>query len=174
MRPEKESMLTEMRSRVDASVFVILADFGAMDVATSQALRAKLRTVDAEFHVVKNRLFKHLVPNVGAMGLEQGLSGRTAVVTGQGQVTDVAKTLREFIQEKNVPTVKMGALEGVFLSEKDIDELASLPSKDEMRAKLLGTLLAPMTATVSVLNQKVCSLLYVLKAVEAKKAGQPE
>jgi len=174
MRPEKESMLNEMRERVSHSAFVILADYGSMDVATGQALRARLRTVDAEFHVVKNRLFKHLAPDVGAKGFEKGLTGRTAVVTGTGEVTEVAKTLRDFIKEKNVPTLKMGALEGAFLSEADLVDLANLPSKDEMRAKLLGTLLAPMTATVSVLNQKLCSLLYVLKAVEAKKAGQPE
>jgi large subunit ribosomal protein L10 len=64
----------------------------------------------------------------------------------------------------------MGALEGAFLSEADLKELADMPSKDEMRAKLLGTLQAPMSQTVGVLNQKLSSLLYVLKAVEAKKA----
>lgn len=170
MRPEKVSMLDEMRSKVNGSAYVILADYGAMDVSTGESLRSKLREVDAEIHIVKNRIFKHLTDEIGVEKLGEGLSGRTAVVTGTGEVTDVAKTLREFIKAEEVPTLKMGALEGAFLSDKDIDALATMPGKDEMRAKLLGTLVAPMSQTVGVLNQKLSSLLYVLKAVEAKKA----
>ena len=170
MRSEKESMLNEMRSRVESSGYVILADFGSMNVETTQELRSRLRGVDAEFHVVKNRIFQHLTSEIGVEELRSGLNGRTGVVTGTGEVTEVAKTLRTFIKEKNTPVMKMGALEGAFLTEADIENLATLPSKDEMRAKLLGTLLAPMQQTVGVLNQKVCSLLYVLKAVETKKS----
>ena len=170
MRPEKVAMLDEMRQRVNESVFVILADYGSMDVEKSQELRKCLRETDAEFHIVKNRLFQHLTPEIGAEKLGEGLSGRTAMITGSGEITDVAKALREFIKVNQVPTVKMGALEGAFLSEADLEALATLPSKDAMRAKLLGTLAAPMSQTVGVLNQKICSLLYVLKAVEAKKA----
>jgi len=170
MRPEKESMLNEIRDRVEESVFVIMTDYGSMTVETTQELRGKLREVDAEFHVVKNRLFKHIAEDVGGSEMKEGMSGRSAMVTGNGDVSDVARVLRDFIKEKEVPTLKMGALEGAFLSEEDLKHLANLPSKDEMRAKLLGTLQAPMSQTVGVLNQKLSSLLYVLKAVETKKA----
>ncbi|MCC5849519.1 MAG: 50S ribosomal protein L10 [Verrucomicrobia bacterium] len=170
MRSEKASMLNEMRDRVQSSGYVILADFGSMDVATTQELRIRLREVDAEFHVVKNRIFQHLTSEIGVEDLKKGLNGRTAVVTGRGEVTDVAKALKAFTKEKKFPEVKMGALDGAHLTDKDIESLADLPSKDEMRAKLLGTLLAPMSQTVGVLNQKVCSLLYVLKAIETKKS----
>lgn len=170
MRPEKQSMLNEIRDRVEDSVFVIMTDFGSMDVETTQNLKGKLRDVDAEFHVVKNRLFMHLAEDVGGPGLKEGLQGRTAMVTGRGEVTDVARVLRDFIKEKNVPTLKMGALEGAFLSEADLKELADMPSKDDMRAKLLATLLAPMSQTAGVPHQKLCSLLYVLNAIETKKA----
>ena len=170
MRPEKQAMLTEIRDRVEESVFVILTDYGSMDVQTTQELRGKLSEVDAEFHVVKNRLFKHLADDVGGEKLKEGLTGRSAMVTGKGEVTDVARVLRDFIKDKDVPTLKVGSMEGAFLSESDLKALATMPSKDEMRAKLLGTLVAPMQQTVGVLNQKVSSLLYVLKAVEAKKS----
>lgn len=170
MRPEKQAMLNEIRDRVEDSVFVILADYANMNVQTGQELRGKLREVDAEFHVVKNRLFQHIASDVGGEKLKERLTGRTAMVTGRGEVTDVARILRDFLKEKQVPTLKMGALEGAFLSESDLKELADMPSQEEMRAKLLGTLQAPMSQTVGVLNQKLCSLLYVLKAAEAKKA----
>lgn len=170
MRPEKESMLNEIRGRVEDSVFVIMTDYGSMNVEKAQNLRGKLREVDAEFHIVKNRLFKHLAEDLGGEELKNGLTGRTAMVTGKGEVTDVARVLRDFIKENEVPTLKMGALEGAFLSESDLKSLADMPSKDDMRAKLLGTLAAPMSQTVSVLNAKLTSLLYVLKAAEAKKS----
>lgn len=170
MRPEKEAMLTEIRDRVEDSVFVILTDYGSMDVKTTQELRGKLSEVDAEFHVVKNRLFKHLAGELGGEKLKEGLAGRSAMVTGKGEVTDVARVLRDFIKDKDMPTLKVGAMEGAFLSEADLKALASMPSKDEMRAMLVGTLAAPMQQTVGVLNQKLSSLLYVLKAVEAKKS----
>jgi len=170
MRPEKEAMLNEIRDRVDASSYVILTDYASMDVATTEALRGKLSDVDAEFHVVKNRLFKHLAEDVGGPSLKEGLSGRTAMVTGTGDVSDVTRVLRDFIKEKEAPALKMGALEGGFLSGADLKDLANLPSKDELRAKLVGTLAAPMSQTVGVLQQKLSTLLYVLKAVETKKS----
>lgn len=170
MRPEKEAMLNEIRGRVEESVFVIMTDFGSMNVEKAQNLRIKLRDVDAEFHVVKNRLFKHLAEDLGGPQLKEGLTGRTAMVTGTGEVTDVARVLRDFIKTNNVPTLKMGALEGAFLSETDLNALADMPSKDQMRARLVGTLAAPMSQTVGVLNAKLSSLLYVLKAAEAKKS----
>jgi len=170
MRPEKQAMLTEIRDRVEESVFVILTDYGSMDVQTTQELRGKLSEVDAEFHVVKNRLFKHMAEDVGGEKMTESLTGRSAMVTGKGEVTDVARVLRDFIKANEVPTLKVGSMEGAFLSESDLKALATMPSKDEMRAKLLGTLAAPMQQTVGVLNQKVSSLLYVLKAVEAKKS----
>jgi len=170
MRPEKEAMLTEIRDRVEDSVFVILTDYGNMTVEKAQNLRGKLSEVDAEFHVVKNRLVKHLADDIGGEKIKEGLTGRSAMVTGTGEVTDVARVLRDFIKENEVPTLKVGSMEGAFLSEADLKALASMPSKDEMRAKLVGTLAAPMQQTVGVLNQKLSSLLYVLKAVEAKKS----
>jgi large subunit ribosomal protein L10 len=170
MRPEKISMLSELRQKVEASSYVILTDFATMNVETMQALRKRLREVDAEFHVVKNRLFQHLAPEIGTTKVNAGLSGRTAVVTGTGEVTEVARVLREFIKEKQVPAMKMGALDGAFLSGEDLLNLANLPSKDIMRATLLGTLAAPMSQLVGVFSQKMSSLLYVLKAAEAKKA----
>lgn len=170
MRPEKVSMLSELRGRVQNSGYVILVDYGSMDVSTTQELRKRLRGVDAEFHVVKNRLFQHLTSEIGVESLKQGLNGRTGVVTGTGEVTEVAKTLKAFVKEKSSAAPKLAALDGALLSDKDIENLAELPSKDQMRAMLLGTLAAPMSQTVGVLNQKLCSLLYVLKAVETKKS----
>jgi len=81
----------------------------------------------------------------------------------------VAKILKKFSGDKNKPAVKGGVLEGTVLSSKDVIALAGLPGKKEMQAKLVGTVAAPMTQLVGVMNQKICSLLYVLNAAVAKK-----
>ena len=169
MRPEKESMLSEMRGRVDESVFVILTDFGGLTVSKGQALREKLSEADAEFHVVKNRLFRHLANEMGVEELNDGLSGPTAMVTGSGEVTAVAKILREFVKENELPVIKMGALEGVFLSAEEIDELAKLPSRDEMLAQVVGAISAPLTEFATVTNGLMGGFANVLQALEDQK-----
>ena len=172
MRPEKESMLSEMRGRVDDSVFVILTDFGGLNVSSGQALRAKLREADAEFHVVKNRLFKHVAKEMGVDELEEGLKGPTAMVTGTGEVTEVAKILREFVKENELPVIKMGALRGVFLTADEIDELAKLPSREELLAQVVGAVSAPLTEFATVMNGLMGGFVNVLQSLEDQKQQQ--
>ena len=103
MRPEKESMYTEIKDRIDESVFLILTDYGGLDVSTGQALRSALREVDAEFHVIKNRSFRYVAKDVGVDELEDGLRGPTAMVTGSGEVAEVAKVLKRLSRSANCP-----------------------------------------------------------------------
>lgn len=171
MRPEKEAMLDEMRGRVEESVFLILADYGGLTVSSGEALREKLGEADAEFHVVKNRLFKHLATEMGVDELQDGLSGPTAMVTGSGEVTEVAKILSDFIKENELPVIKMGALSGVFLSADEIDALAKLPSREELLGQVVGAIGAPLTEFVTVVNGMMGGFVNVLQALEDQKQG---
>lgn len=168
-RPEKTSITGELKGHIEGSVFVILTDFAGMKVEHSAQLRNELHPHKTEFHVVKNRLFEKAVESTELAGLCDHLSGPTAMITGSGDVVTVAKILKKFSKENDLPTVKMGALRGVILSAADVATLADLPSREELLGQFVGTLAAPMTQTVGVLNQKLSSLLYVLKAVQDKK-----
>jgi large subunit ribosomal protein L10 len=172
MRPEKESMYSEMKERVEGSVFLILTDYDGLNVSTGQALRSALREVDAEFHVLKNRVFKHVAKEVCVGDLDEGLKGPTAIVTGNGEVTAVAKVLQGFIKERKLPVIKMGAMQGVVLSAADIDELAKLPSREEMLAQVLSALSAPLTEYVNVMHGMIGGFVNVLQSLEDKKADQ--
>ena len=171
MRPEKISMMDEILGRVRGSSFLILANHGGMKVTAERELRSKLRSVKAEIHVVKNNMFRHVTKDYGVEQLQDGLKGPTSVITGSGDVTAVAKLLRDFAKDKNLQVIKMGALGGKFLSKADIDALANLPSREVILGKLLGTLQAPAQQLVGVLNSAVATLPRVLKAVEEKKAA---
>ncbi len=169
MRLEKQSIINELRARMQGAQFLIVTDYKGLDVAGMSQLRSKLRGVQAEFHVVQNSLVRLVAKDLGQAGLEPGLTGPSAMISGSGDVAQAAKVLRDFIKEKEKPTIKIGALQGAILSAKDVGMLADLPSREQLYGQLVGTLAAPMQQLVGVLNQKLASVVYVLKAYQEQK-----
>ena len=163
LRPEKQAMFKEVQENVSGALYMILADYTGMSMPETTEFKKQLRGADAQVKVVKNRMLKRLCEDLGPM------TGPTTMVFGEGDVVEVAKILKKFSTENQKPVLKGGLLEGSVLSAEDVVALAKLPGKKELQAKLVGTLAAPMTQLVGVMNQKVCSLLYVLNAVREKK-----
>jgi large subunit ribosomal protein L10 len=172
MRPEKESIIGEVRKNMDDSVFVIVADYQGLTVAKTDMLRQRLLKADARIQVVKNRIIGHVAEEKGLGAMRDHLSGPTAMVYGKGDVSQAAKILKEFVKEHERPVVKVGALEGVVLTAADVEQLASLPSRETLLGMVVGTIAAPMSQLVGVFQQKVSSLLYVLQAAADKKGNQ--
>jgi large subunit ribosomal protein L10 len=169
MRPEKKSMSVELKTKVSGSGYVILTDHTGLTVAKTAELRKRLKGANAKVQVVKNRVFKHVLEEAGVNGLDPALKGASAMVFGSGDVVAAAKVLKDFFKENEKPVVKMGTLQGQLLSRADVDSLAALPSREVMLGKLVGTIAAPLSQLVGVLNQKVSTVVYVLSAVKDKK-----
>lgn len=165
IRPEKVSMYEELESRVSGALYMIVADYTGMDMVQTTELKTNLRGNEASYNVVKNRMLSKVMGE----GAEELLKGQLAMIHGSGDVVEVAKVLKKFTADNKKPEIKGGFLEGKAISADQVIALAKLPSKDVLRAQLLGTLQAPATNTVGVLNQKVASLVYVLDAVKRKK-----
>ncbi len=171
MRPEKEAILREIKQKVDASEFLLLADYRGMTVEQFSSLRASLRASGARIQVVKNSLLRLVAREKGWNALDAHLSQPSAMVVGLN-VVDAAKAIKKFQAEKqNRPAMKAGVLGDRFLSMTDIESLASLPPREVLLAQLVGTVAAPMSRLVGVMSQKLCSIVYVLKAVEQKKSA---
>jgi large subunit ribosomal protein L10 len=119
-------------------------------------------------HVVKNRMLGRISSDLGHEGLDK-LTGPTAMIVGDGDVVEVAKILKKFQTEQERDVIKGGVVEGTVISPSEVMELAKLPGKPELQGTLVGTIAAPLSGLVGVMNQKVCSLLYVLNAVKEKK-----
>lgn len=170
MRAEKKSAIEELRVRMSESSFVILADYRGMSVAKTEDLKNRLRGVNARFHVVQNRMFQRVAKDLNYPGFDSRLQGPSAMVFGTGDVVRAAKILKDFVKENELPAIKIGTMQGVSLSKADLDQLASLPSREVLLAMFLGTLVAPMRGLAGVLQQKLASLVYVLNAVQEKKA----
>jgi large subunit ribosomal protein L10 len=169
IRPEKQSMYKEVQGNVSGALYMLLTDYKGMTMPETDEFKKLLRGANARVKVIKNSMLNRISGEMGCGGIAPRLTGPTAVIFGSGDVVEVAKVLKKFTADKQKPAVKGGVLEGAILSPEDVVELAKLPGKKEMQAKLVGTLAAPMTQVVGVMNQKVCSLLYVLNAVREKK-----
>ena len=169
MRPEKEAIVKEVREAVEGSDYLLLADFTGMKVKHFSALRGALAEVGAAVLVVKNSYVGVVVGPEQREALSACLVGKTAMVTGGSDITAVAKTLKAFVKEHKVLTLKGGRLDTRVLSEQDIDAMANMPPREVLLGQLVGTVQAPMTQLVGVMHAKVSSLVYVLTAIEDKK-----
>ncbi len=165
IRPEKQSITTELDERVSGALYMILADYTGMDMPQTTELKKNLRDNEASFNVVNNRMLKRALDGQAA----DLLKGQTAMIYGTGDVVQVAKVIKKFAATNKKPVVKGGILEGKMISGAEVGELAMLPPKEVMQAVLLGTLQAPCSQLVGVLDQKVASLVYVLDAARSKK-----
>lgn len=171
MRSEKIAILNEVIERVQASDFCFVLNYGGLRVSQMAALRQELARSQARLLVVKNSYLGKIAAQRGWADISAMLTGPTAIVTGSGDVAEVAKQLVEFVKKNDKAAVKGATLDAAALTAADVAALAKLPSKDAMRAALLGTLLAPATSLVRVLNAPLLDLLYALKAYEEKKNG---
>lgn len=169
MRPEKEAIVRDITESVKGSDYVVLADYSGMKVVNFMKLREKLAEADARLTVVKNAYLGVALGEEKRDKLAAALQGKTAMVTGKGEVTQVAKALTAFIKESKLLVLKGGCLNTQILTAGDIEAMAALPSRDVLLGQLVGTVQAPMTQLVGVMNSKVSSLLYVLTAIEEKK-----
>ena len=169
MRPEKESMLAELRQTAEDSVFLIFTDFSGIDSQKNEALRGSMREVDAGVRVVKNRMINHVAKDMGLGDeMKEHLRGPTGVVYGSGDVGAVAKQLKKFIKDNEIATIKMGASEGAFLSREQIEAIADLPTRDELLSQVLGCCLAPAQQLVNLFNNSLAGFASLLSAYEDK------
>ena len=164
VRPEKVAEAAELDERIAGALYMIIADYTGMDMPTTTALKDSLRERGASFNVVKKTMLNRALADASDL-----MTGQTAMIYGAGDVVEVAKVIKKFAAENEKPVVTGGFVEGKAVSASDVVELAKLPSKDVLRAMLLGTLQAPCSQLVGVLDQKVASLVYVLSAVKDKK-----
>jgi large subunit ribosomal protein L10 len=170
MRPEKNSILQEITQRVQSADYVFVLNYGGLKVAELTELRRALVPLHAKAQVVKNTYLNRVATQLGWESVAPFLSGPTALVTGTGDASEVAKELMKFVKAHGKAAIKGVCLDGKALGVADVDALSKVPPREVMLGLFVGTLAAPMMQLVGVFNQKVLSLLYVLKAVEEKKS----
>ena len=171
MRPEKQALVAEIGDRIRDAEFAMLVAYRGLKVGKMMELRQQLRQKQSRLMVVPNRFLGIAAAAHGIEGLAPCLDGPTALVTGRGDVTEVAKVLAAYAKDNPLLKFKGGVIGKAVILAGDAESLAKLPSRPVMLGMAVGTIAAPMMGLVGVLNQKVCSLLYVLQAIERKQGG---
>ncbi len=170
MRPEKTAIISEVRGYLEGQdKFVVFGDYKGITVDKATSLRHSLRAASASFHIVKNTFAVKSLNELGLGDAAAFVKGPTAVITGIGDCVGIAKVIKNFVKGNGPFAVRGAILNGKVMSASDVEVLADIPPREILLGQLLGTLASPMSSIVGVLNQKVSSLLWVLKAVEEKK-----
>ena len=153
----------------EAGVVVVTRNLG-LTVAESTDLRAKMREAGATYQVAKNRLAKIALKDTDYAGIEEYLNGPTALAYSEDPVA-AAKAVVEFAKTNDRIEVVGGSMGSQVLDEAGVRSLASMPSLDELRGKLVGLVNAPATKIAQVVNAPANKLARVFGAYGAKEAA---
>ncbi len=164
MRAEKKYLVDEIGEHLDKSGYVFLADYNYITVAETAELRSALSEHDAEFHVIKNNMFRVVAKERELPAMDEHLVGPTAIIMGGENAPGVAKALGKFFKDKKKLVVKCGLLDNKLLLTEDISQLAKLPPLVVIRAQFLGLLNTPARQIATVIQAIPQGILNVLKA----------
>lgn len=170
MRAERIQIGKDVAALLTSSDYLYFVSYKGLKVKDMTQFRVSLDKVGAECHVLKNRVVRKIAELNGLEALANSkIVGDTAIVLGKGDAGAVAKAIDDFSKStKGVLAPKCGYFEGTMLSSAEVLDIAGLPSKDALRAQLLGLLVAVPTSLVSVLNAKASSIVNVLNAYKNK------
>jgi large subunit ribosomal protein L10 len=176
IRKEKEQQVAWLHEQMDGAKALFLTNFRGLTVSEMNALRSELREKGASYKVLKNTLARLAAQGTDSEVLEPDMKEPRAAawVFNDEDIPTLAKTLIDF--KRNHPNLEMvsGVTGGQRLEANDLEELSKLPSREELLAKLLGTMVAPISSFVGVLAAVPRSMVTVLNAIAEKKEGEPD
>jgi large subunit ribosomal protein L10 len=166
----KKQVVEDIKERIQNSKSVVFVKFEGLTVAQDTELRREFRKNNVEYKVLKNTLIKRAFNDLGVTDFDDDLNGPTSVAFGADE-TGAAKVIIEAVKKyDNKVTVKSAYVDGGKVDENGVKALAAMPSKEELIAKMLGSLQAPISNFVGVLSAMPRSLVIALNAVAEKKA----
>ncbi len=171
MRAEKQYLVDEVGRWIDKSGHLFLAGYTGLTVADAAELRAALRPLGAEFHVVKNNILTVAGKSRGLPDLGAALTGQNGIIVGGTDAAAIAKTITNWFKDKNKGEVKGGILDKKALNAADVKMLSDLPPLPNLQAQFLALLNTPSTSLVRILNAVPQSLVNVLDAKVRKEGG---
>jgi len=171
VRTAKVATVNELKAKVDATSTAVVTEYRGMTVAQISTLRRQLRILDADYKVFKNTLVRRAIAGTSVESLDEFLEGPTAIAFVNGDVSAVAKALRDFAKATPTLVVKGGVLDGKPLSKKDLTALADLPSRDVLLARFAGLLASPLSTLAGLLKAIPQNFAYGLSALIDSKGG---
>ena len=168
---QKKAVVAEVSAKVAQAQAIVLAEFRGLEVGHLTTLRAKARQSGIYFRVLRNTLVRRAVADTPFAGLADQMTGPLIYGISADPVA-VAKVLHEYAKGNDKFVIRGGAMPNVVMSPKDVAALATLPSRDELLAKLLGTMQAPVAQFVRTLNEVPSRFVRTVAAVQEAKEKQ--
>jgi large subunit ribosomal protein L10 len=156
----KKKIVADLSERIKNSVAGVIVKYEGITVEKDTALRAELRKAGVEYTVIKNTLIKRACDEVGFDALGANLSGMSAIATSESDPVVAAKILKKYADTIDSFEVKAGFVDGGVLDAAGVNELAELPSKEQLIGRVLGSI-----------QSSLYSLAYVLQAIVDKDGG---
>ena len=167
----KQAIVAELKEKLTGAKGAVLVNYRGLTVAQDTKLRRQLREAGVDYRVVKNTMTRIAAQEAGLEGLDVYLEGPTAMAISTTDPVAPAKIITDFVKEHKLQVleVKAGLVEGNVIDEKGVKALASLPSREVLIAKMLGSMQSPITGLVNVLQGSIRNLVYALDAVRQQK-----
>ena len=165
---KKQAVVAEVSAQLAQAQSIILADYRGLEAVDMTKLRAKARSSGVYFRVLKNSLVRRAVADTPFAQLAEQMVGTLAFAISADPVA-AAKVLNDFAKGNEHFVIKGGAMPNVVMGPKEVGSLANLPSRDELLAKLMGTMQAPVTKFVQTLNEVPSRFVRTLAAIRDKQ-----
>ncbi len=170
-KAQKTQILSDISEKLSRSNSLVFADYQGLTMSQLSVVRNQLAENSAELTVTKNNLLKIGLKDNQISINESVLSGPVATLFAFGDEITPIKILTKSLKDFGAGKIKGGMINGEFLDESKVNKLAQLPSKDELRAKVVGSLGAPLYGIVGVLQANLRNLVYVLDQIKNQKTN---
>lgn len=170
-RDQKQNITKNLTDKLQKSQITIFIDYKGLKVKEFEEIRNECRKDNSECLVAKKTLIKIACDENKMQGVNpKDLSGNLALVVGYGDEVTPAKILKGFVKKYKLMKILGGVMNGQYVDDTVINNLASIPSKPELYAKLVGSLNSPLSGLVNVLQGNLRQLVYVLQAIKETKS----
>ncbi len=149
----KQPVVSEIKELLDGAEAAVVVDYRGISVAQDTALRKKLREAGVSYKVYKNTMIRFAAQGTAFEALEPNLEGPTAIAVSKTDATAPARILAEFAKTAPALEIKGGVVEGAYYDAKGMEKISSIPSRDILLGKLLGSIQSPITNIARVLKQ---------------------
>ena len=160
-RTLKEAKVAEIKEKLEKAQSVILADYQGLTVEEDTQLRKSLREAGVEYKVYKNTLVTIAAKELNLEGICEYLEGPVSIAFGYEDATAPARILNDFAKDHKKLELKAGIVEGEIFDKDKVEQLATIPSKEVLIAKLLGSIKSPLS-----------NLAYLINAIKEKKEAE--
>lgn len=169
---EKKQIVEEIKEKVEKAQGVVLVDYRGLNVEELTQLRRNYKEAGVDYKVYKNTMMRFAFKDAGFEEFNQYLIGPNAIAFGFDDPVQAAKITEEFAKKHDKLEIKAGIVDGKIISTDQVENLASLPSKEVLIAQVLGGLNAPIAGFANVLQGTIRKLVYALNGVIEKQEAQ--